>query len=97
MSWKDTVKKMKLKYEFVINEIADQRVAIAIGEGLEHFNGFLKMNDVGASIFEKLKNDISEADLISAMQKENPDETLDTVTECVKEFTGKLIEAGLVE
>ncbi len=88
---------MKLKYEFIVNEIADQKVAVAVGEGLEKFNGFLKMNDTGASIFEKLKNDISEADLISAMAKEYPEETNETVTECVKEFVGKLIDAGLVE
>ncbi|MCQ2451230.1 MAG: PqqD family protein [Clostridia bacterium] len=88
---------MKLKFEFVINEIADQKVAVAVGEGLTQFNGFLKMNDTGASIFEKLQNDISEEDLIAAMAKENPDETVDSVSECVKEFVGKLIDAGLVE
>lgn len=87
---------MKLKFEFVINEIADQKVAVAVGEGLEQFNGFLKMNDTGVSIFEKLKNDISEEDLISAMAKEYPEETLESVTECVKEFVAKLIDAGLV-
>ena len=88
---------MKLKFEFVINEIADQKVAVAVGDGLEEFNGFLKMNDTGASIFEKLKDDISEEELISAMAKEYPNETIDSVTECVKDFVGKLIEAGIVE
>lgn len=88
---------MKLKFEFVVNEIADQKVAVAVGEGLTQFNGFLKMNDTGASIFEKLQNDISEEDLIAAMAKENPDETIDSVSACVKEFVGKLIDAGLVE
>lgn len=88
---------MKLKFEFVINEIADQKVAVAVGEGVEEFNGFLKMNDAGASILEKLKNDISEEELISAMAKEYPNETIDSVTECVNEIVGKLIEAGIVE
>ena len=87
---------MKLKFDFVINEIADQKVAVAVGEGLEEFNGFLKMNDTGVSIFEKLKNDISEEELISAMAKEYPEETMEAVTECVKEFVAKLIDAGLV-
>ncbi len=87
---------MKLKFEFVINEIADQKVAVAVGEGLEHFNGFLKMNGTGASIFEKLKNDISEEELVSAMAKEYPEETVESITDCVKEFVAKLIDAGLV-
>ncbi len=88
---------MKLKFEFVVNDIADQKVAVAVGEGLEEFNGFLKMNDTGASILEKLKNDITMDELISAMAKEYPEETNETVTDCVKEFVGKLTDAGLIE
>lgn len=88
---------MKLKYNFVINEIADQKVAVATGDGIEKFNGFIKMNDTGASIFEKLKNDISLEDLISAVAKEYPEETNDTVTECVNDFVNKLIKAGILE
>jgi len=88
---------MKLKYQFVINEIADQKVAVAVGDGLEQFNGFLKMNDTGASIFDKLTEDISEEALIEAMAKEYPEETVETVSECVKGFVSKLVEAGLVE
>ena len=87
---------MKLKFEFVINEIADQKVAVAVGEGLEQFNGFLKMNDTGVSIFEKLKNDISQEELISAIAKEYPEEPIESVSGCVKEFVAKLIDAGLV-
>lgn len=88
---------MKLKYEFIINEIADQKVAVAVGDGLEQFSGFLKMNETGASILEKLKNDISREDLISAMAKEYPDETIETVTSEVDGFVNKLVEAGIVE
>ena len=88
---------MKLKYEFIINEIADQRVAVAVGEGLTKFNGFLKMNDVGAAIFSKLKDDISMEDLIANMSKEYPDEPIETVDKCVKEFVEKLKGAGVVE
>ncbi len=87
---------MKLKFDFIINDIADQKVAVAVGEGLEQFNGFLKMNDTGASIFEKLKNDISREELIAAMQKEYPEETEDSVAECVDGFVAKLSEAGLI-
>ena len=50
---------MKLKYQFVVNEVADQYVAVAVGAALEAFNGFIKMNDVGAEIFDLLKNEIT--------------------------------------
>ena len=87
---------MKLKYQFVINKVADQFVAVAVGDDLESFSGFIKMNDTGASIFEKLKEDISKEDLISAMAKEYPDETMDTVTECVTGFVTKLKESDVL-
>ncbi len=87
---------MKLKFEFIINEIADQKVAVAVGDGLEQFNGFLKMDDVGESIFKKLNEDISEDELVAAMQKEYPDETPESVRECVIGFTSKLKDAGLL-
>ena len=47
---------MKLKYNFIVNEVADKMVAVAVGADLEAFNGFIKMNDIGAEIFEILKN-----------------------------------------
>ena len=88
---------MKLKYSFVVNEVADQFVAVAVGDDLNQFNGFVKMNDTGASIFDKLKEEISLEDLIAAMQKEYPDETLETVTNCVNEFIDGLKAEGILE
>lgn len=87
---------MKLKYDFIINELADTKVAVAVGEGLTKFNGFLKMNDVGASIFSKLKNDITIDELIAQMSAEYPDEPAETVDKCVKEFVDKLKGADLI-
>lgn len=88
---------MKLKYDFIVNEVADQFVAVVVGDGLSEFNGFVKMNDVGASIFDKLKEDISMEDLISLMAKEYPDETIETVTACVTEFVDGLKEKGIID
>ena len=88
---------MKLKYDFVVNEVADQFVAVAVGDGLSEFNGFVKMNDTGASIFEKLKEEISMEDLIALMAKEYPDETIETVTECVTGFVDGLKEKGIID
>ena len=88
---------MKLKYKFIINDVADQKVAVAVGEGLTKFNGFIKMNDVGAAIFSKLADDITMEDLISKMAAEYPDEPAETVDRCVKEFVEKLKASDIVE
>ena len=87
---------MKLKYNFVTNEVADKIVAVAVGDDLQQFNGFIKMNDIGAYIFNKLKNDVTEDEIVSAMQKDYEDATEEEIRETVGEFVGKLKEADVL-
>lgn len=87
---------MKLKYEFVINQVADNLVAVPVGDGLENFNGFLKMNDIGAEILEILKNDVTIEEIAKQMLEKHPDATEQEAMETVKEFTDKLLEEGIV-
>ena len=58
---------MKLKYNFVTNKVADMVVAVAVGEDVQKFDGFIKMNDTGAYIFNMLKNDVTEDEITAAM------------------------------
>lgn len=88
---------MKLKYNFVTNEVADKIVAVAVGDDLEKFNGFIKMNDVGAYIFNMLKKDVTEDEIVAAMQKDFEDATEEEIREAVKEFTDKLRESDVIE
>ena len=88
---------MKLKYNFVTNEVADKIVAVAVGDDLQKFNGFIKMNEVGAYIFNMLKNDVTEDDIVAAMKKDFEDATEEEIREAVKEFTDKLKESDVIE
>ena len=88
---------MKLKYNFVTNEGADKIVAVAVGDDLEKFNGFIKMNDVGAYIFNMLKKDVTEDEIVATMQKDFEDATEEEIREAVKEFTDKLRESDVIE
>ena len=87
---------MKLKYEFILNQVADNMVAVPVGNDLAGFNGFLKMNDIGAYIFNMLKNDVTEDDIVVAMVKDYPDATEDEIRETVHDFVSKLLDAGIV-
>ena len=87
---------MKLKYNFVTNEVADKIVAVPVGEDLENFGGFIKMNDIGAYIFNMLKNDVTQDEIVAAMLKDFEDATEQGVRETVKEFTDKLKEADVL-
>ena len=88
---------MKLKYNFVTNEVADKIVAVAVGDDLSKFNGFIKMNGSGAFIFNMLKNDVTEDDIVSALLKEYTDATEQEARETVAEFVGELKKADVLE
>lgn len=88
---------MKLKYNFVTNEVADKIVAVAVGDDLEKFNGFVKMNDVGAEIFEILKNDVTLEEVIKLMLEKHPEATQEEAKETVEGFINQLKENGVVE
>ena len=88
---------MKLKYNFISNEVADKIVAVAVGDDLQKFNGFIKMNDTGAYIFNMLKNDVTEDDIVAAMVKDYPDATEAEIRETVHDFVAQLIEKGIAE
>lgn len=88
---------MKLKYNFVTNEVADKIVAVAVGDDLQKFNGFIKMNDTGAYIFNMLKNDVTEEEIVEAMKKDYSDATEEEIKETVSEFVGKLKDADVLE
>ena len=81
---------MKLKYTFIVNQVADKFVAVAVGAELAEFNGFIKMNDTGKEIFELLNEETTVDAVIAAMAEKHPEETVETVTEVVNGFVQKL-------
>lgn len=88
---------MKLKYNFIINEVADKMVAVAVGEDLDKFNGFIKMNDVGAQIFEILKNDVAFDEIVTLMMEKYPDATKEEAEETISGFVNELKKNGIIE
>ncbi len=88
---------MKLKYNFTLNEVADRIVAVAMGDDLQKFGGFIKMNKTGAYIFEMLKNDVTKEDIVSAMMKDFVGATKEEITETVDEFITSLQNSGVIE
>ena len=87
---------MKLTYNFVTNEVADKIVAVAVGEDLSKFNGFVKMNDVGAYIFNMLKEDVTTEDIVEAMKKDYADTPEEEIRETVEGFVAQLKESDLL-
>lgn len=87
---------MKLKYNFVVNKVACETVAVAVGNTAGNFNGYIKLNETGALIFRMLKKDVTREDIISALIAEYPDATQQDAADSVDELLEKLKEADLL-
>lgn len=87
---------MKLKFEFVARNVADKTVAIAVGSNENGFDGMLTLNDSGAFIFERLKEETDMETLIREFLNEY-DATREQAEATITRFLEKLRAAGLVE
>ena len=87
---------MKLKYNFVINEVAGETVAVSVGNESGEFNGYIKLNKTGAFIFNQLKKDVTREDIIKNLMTEYPDASENDATESVDELLEKLSKAELL-
>ncbi len=87
---------MKLKYDFVVNNVAGDTVAVSVGDTGGRFNGYIKLNETGAFIFDMLKCDVTREEIIAAILKEYSDATTTDAEETVDEFIDKLQKAGLL-
>ncbi len=87
---------MKLKYDFVINQVAGETVAVSVGNNDGQFNGYIKLNETGAEIFKALKKDTTREEIVKLLLQKYPDATENQVSESVDELLEKLNGAQLL-
>lgn len=88
---------MKLKYKFVVRDVAGKPVAVTVGDDNAVFNGMVKLNDTAKFIFDILNSgDITTDELVSAV-KNNYGIDDDTAMQAVDSFVATLRENGLIE
>lgn len=88
---------MKLKYKFVVREVAGKSVAVAVGEDNRNFNGMIKLNETGEFIFKMLQGDGSSLEDICAALMKQYDIDEGTAKDAAEGFIGQLSEAGIIE
>lgn len=86
---------MKLKCDFVINNVAGETVAVSVGNS-GSFNGYIKLNETGAFIFKMLKKDTSVEEIVSAIVREYPDATPEDARDSVNNLIEQLNKAELL-
>lgn len=87
---------MKIKNGFLLRQVGEQNVVVAVGEESRDFNGIIRLNDTGRFLWEKLQSEITESGLVCAMLLEyDIDEA--TAKNDIADFIDSLKEANLLE
>ena len=68
---------MKIKEGFVLREVANQAIVIAVGKASESFKGMIKMNQTSKDIWNYIQNGLDVEDIVLEMKKKyDVDETV---------------------
>lgn len=86
---------MRIKDGFILRKVADSYIAVATGEESISFNAMVTTNETGAFLWEKLKNETTEEELLTAMLSEY-DVDEQTAKADIAEFLGKLRDGKLL-
>ena len=87
---------MKIKEGFVLREVANQAMVIAVGEASKSFKGMIKMNHTSKDIWNYIKAGLDQDGIVLEMMKKyEADE--ETIRKDVKYIIGVLKEHKIVE
>ena len=87
---------MKVKKDYLLRNVAGSNIVVPVGEGSLDFSGVITLNEVGAFLWESLKEDTDLDGLVKALRSEyDVDEA--TARTDISEFLDKLRGADLLE
>lgn len=86
---------MKVAPNFEMVKIADDYMLIPVGDQMDAFNGTVVLNDVSAFLLEKMKNDMSEDELVR-LTTEEFDVDFETAQADVKMVLDEMMRIGII-
>lgn len=86
---------MKIKDGFILRKVANRYIAVAVGEESVNFNAMVSVNETGAFLWDKLKTETTEDELLSALIAEY-DVDEETAKADISEFLEKLRDGKLL-
>lgn len=84
---------MKIKENFILRNVADTWIVVALGETAVDFSGMLKLNETGALLWKALEKGAEAEDLVDALCAEYAVDR-ETARADVEEFLNILKNAG---
>ena len=85
---------MKIRGDYMLDTIGGEKIAVPLGSGSH--TGLIRLNEVGAFLWEKLMEGTTEEDLVQDVTKQYEVGT-EKAAEDVKKFLEKLKSQGLLE
>lgn len=82
---------MRVEKEFVLREIAGDYIIIPTGKTVLDFNGLITVNEVGASLWKMLQNEVSYEDLVKGILDEYEVEE-EVAREDIQEFLNTMFD-----
>lgn len=86
---------MKIKDGFVLKNVAEVTVVVPAGAAALDFNGMITLNETGSFLWELLKNETTEEELLKAMLAEYEVDEV-TARAGIEKFVKRLSEEGLL-
>ncbi len=87
---------MKIKEGFILREVADNYIVVAVGSAVKEFNGIINLNETGAFLWKILEKGGEKQDLLDALLNEYEVEK-EVAEKDVDKFIAKLLEAKLIK
>ena len=87
---------MKIKDGFILRNVAQTNIVVAVGNATLDFSGLMTLNDSGAFLWSLMQNDIT-IDEMAAKMQEIYDIDLETAKSDIVDFVSILKGAGIVE
>lgn len=85
---------MKIKDGYIIKEMAGEYVIVPVCD--PHFKAIITVNETGAFLFEKMKENVEPCELAKLLTEEY-DIDMQTASSDVKRFAELLLKAGLAD
>lgn len=87
---------MKIKDGYMLRELDDMAIVVAVGKRAVEFNGMITLNSLGAFIWKCLSTDTTEDKILADILNEY-DVDSDSAKKDLSEFLKKIRDAGLMD
>ena len=88
---------MKIKEGFILRQVADSFIVVAVGKAVKNFKGIINLNETGALLWSELEKGADEQALVQTLLNEYEGVTEEVAKIDVSAFVAKLMEAGLLD